>query len=274
MQSRRLYRINLSNDLSIKGCGAFGNEDAILEWSQPAGNWQALLMHHRAILTLNGEQTQIEPWSLIVVPPGARCHLSWKGKGPFVYNYFGFAVNSISEGGVAIPLVKELGSTGHFWDIEFRKGLDRLPISGGHVGAVARAMLWSVSQPASVLRRNVYVAEAERLIGAETGPRLKVSELAASIGLSQAQLNRLFLVEHGMTPLQFIRTEQAHRAQRLLSTTVQPIKSVAIDCGFPNLHSFNRFVRSRLGAAPREIRAGMGTVDVFRIEEYRARTIE
>ncbi|RYG43964.1 AraC family transcriptional regulator, partial [bacterium] len=101
------------------------------------------------------------------------------------------------------------------------------------------------------------------------GPRLKVPELAQAVGISQAQLARLFVAEHGMPPLQFIRTAQAQRAHRLLTGTVEPIKAIAAACGFPDLHTFNRFTRARLGASPREIRAGQGVVDTFRVETYR-----
>lgn len=273
MTNSRVFRVGLGPELRIRGFGAFGDDNPLLAWSQPSGTWQAMLFHCGGSLTMNGERSELAPWSLAIVPPGARCEIQWQGEPQYVYDYFGFVPEPSPENAVALPQATDLGTAGPFWDIEFRKGLSVLNSSGLHASAVAKAMLWSAALPASALRRNVYVAEAERLIAAESGPRLKVSELAKSVGLSQAQLGRLFVAEHGTTPLQYIRNVQARRAHELLTGTVEPIKSIAIRCGLPDVHAFNRFVRARLGASPREIRAGIGTVDVFRVEEYRQRNL-
>ncbi|RYG32351.1 helix-turn-helix domain-containing protein, partial [bacterium] len=258
MTAKRLYRIGLGPGLRTKTFGSFLSEDSTLRWSQPAGMWMALLLWHPAALVVNGERIDLDDWSFAIVPAGARCELHWKSGEPGVYDYFGFVPDNGPESGMAVPQATSLGSAGPFWDVEFRKGLSRLGVTNEHVGHIARALLWSVAQPADALRRNVYVAEAERLIAAESGPRLKVSDLAQAVGISQAQLSRLFVAEHGTPPLQFIRTAQAQRAHRLLTSTVEPIKAIAAECGFPDLQAFNRFVRDRLGASPREIRAGQG----------------
>lgn len=273
MHSGRFYRLSLGPNLRILGRGAFASDAPRHEWSQPPGSWQAMLMHNPGVVTINGESISVAPWNFIIVPPGVRCELFWEGDPLFVYAYFGFSPDLSPENTVAIPQWSDMGTMGQFWDVELRKGLKRLHATQLHANVVATGMLWSVVQPADILRRNVYVAEAERLIAAETGPRIKVSDLARAVGLSQAQLSRLFIAEHGTTPLQFIRTAQARRAQDLLTGTVQPIKSVAAECGFPDVHAFNRFVRARLGVSPREVRAGMGTVDVFRLEEYRQKLV-
>jgi len=271
MHSGRLYRVNLGSGLIVRGRGSFGNEAPCLEWSQPAEQWQALIVIDGETASINGETSRLAPWSLVIAPPGARCALHWQEGSTYIYDFFGFVPDRSLENSVALPEVTDLGPRGPILDVEFRRGLSRLHASSVQADTVAAAILWSAARPASELRRNVYVAEAERLILAESGPRMRVAELAKAVGLSQVQLSRLFVTEHGTTPLQFIRTAQARLAHDLLTGTAQPIKAVAATCGFPDVHAFNRFVRARLGASPREIRAGIGAVDIFRVEEFRAR---
>ncbi len=271
MHSQRLYRVSLGPGLIIRGRGSFGNEGSHLEWSQPAELWQALMVIDGSTASINGELSPLTPWSLLVAPPGARCVLRWEAGASCIYDFFGFVPDRSLENYIALPQVTDLGSRGPIWDVEFRRGLSRLHASSVQADTIASAILWSVARPVTELRRNIYVTEAERLIQAESGPRMRVSDLAKAVGLSQVQLSRHFVMEHGTTPLQFIRTAQARRAHDLLTGTAQPIKAVATACGFPDVHAFNRFVRARLGASPREIRTGIGAVDVFRVEEFRSR---
>ncbi|HEY0866106.1 MAG TPA: helix-turn-helix domain-containing protein, partial [Fimbriimonas sp.] len=68
-------------------------------------------------------------------------------------------------------------------------------------------------------------------------------------------------------PLQYIRDRKAQLAHQLITGTTHPIKQVAVACGFQDLHSFNRFVRDRLGVSPRAVRGGREEIDIFRVKE-------
>lgn len=158
------------------------------------------------------------------------------------------------------PLTR-FGEEGKFWELNLRRALNRLYLSGAWVKTVQHAMLWAASNAYERLERNPYVDAAERIIEERLDKPVRIAEIAAELGISQSQLSRQFFEEHGTTPMQFILDRRAERASRLLTKTRTPIKQVAASCGYPNAHAFNRFVRNRLGASPRMIRGTKRQLD-------------
>ncbi len=217
---------------------------------------------------MNGHTFEVEPYDLAVVPPGSRNEVVRTGEPPYVYSYFTFCPEDGVRDEVALPLHTRLGDEGRFWNLNFRRGLSRLQLSRTSLHVVARSMLWAVAQEAVGPERNVYVQEVERLVAEDLAGTLRIDRLAKEVGISQGQLSRLFLAEHGRTPLQYIRDARAEHAHRLLTTTTMTLKQVGAACGYPNAHHFNRFIRERLGASPRAIRNKQVVVDVFRVKMY------
>jgi len=164
---------------------------------------------------------------------------------------------------VSLPVKTSLGEEGQFWDLNFRKGLHHLQLTRTFVYAVTYALLWSIAEPSHFASRNVFVEAAEKIVEDNLDQDLKVRDLAKSVHLSASQLNRLFLIEHGMTPMQFVRSKRAQLAHRLLTQSTMPIKQVATQCGLADIHSFNRFIRDRLGASPRDVRRNRPQADLF-----------
>jgi transcriptional regulator GlxA family with amidase domain len=72
--------------------------------------------------------------------------------------------------------------------------------------------------------------EAEDLINRRLGERFSIGDLAAEIGISHEHLIRLFRIEHGVTPLAYIRERRVESARRLLATTTICISSIS-SCG-------------------------------------------
>lgn len=260
--------MNLAEDLPIVGSGAFGDNQSLLAWTQAIEHWQGLHSLSDGEITINGETLTIKVNDLVIIPPGSRCETRWHGSTPYVYNFFSFRP---ADSGTMrmVPQVVGLGGTGDFWNIEFRKGLSESRSTKAYVNSVARAMLWSVSRPVELVRRNPVVGLAEKIIEDRLSEGLKVAALARELGISVSQLGRLFLLEHGITPKQFIQLVQARKAEELLTTSTLTIKQVAAQCGFGDLHQLNRFARLRLGGSPRAIRAGNIPKDIFRIEQYK-----
>ena len=150
-----------------------------------------------------------------------------------------------------------------------RKALNRIQFSRTSAHSVAWSLLWSVAQSEHVALRSVYTEQAEKLIEDRIGEKLLVSELCRELSISQSQLTRLFLHELGRTPHQYIKDRRAHHAHRLLTRTTVAIKQVAANCGIPNVHQFNRFIRDRYGESPRALRQNRGVVDLYRVGDLR-----
>ncbi|MBS1715448.1 MAG: helix-turn-helix transcriptional regulator [Armatimonadetes bacterium] len=260
----RYHKASLAQLPELRTCGAFGDEADRTEWVQPSDAWQGLLFHNSGTFTMNGTVYPLEPFDLFIVPPTSRCTVVRSGSGVTVYDYFTFVPSKEQRDIVGLPVRSSLGGEGHFWDIEFRKCLNRLQFSRTSSNVLVWSLLWSVAQPEHVALKSVYTEDAQRIMESRMSERLRIADVCAELHVSQSQLNRHFLSDLGRTPHQFLADCRAIRAHHLLTTTTDPIKQVAAACGIPNVQQFNRFVNLRFGIPPRELRKRRGIVDVFR----------
>ncbi|RCV55445.1 AlkA N-terminal domain-containing protein [Marinitenerispora sediminis] len=102
------------------------------------------------------------------------------------------------------------------------------------------------------------VGRAMRLIADGAVDRDGVSGLAAALGYSERQLNRLLVAEVGVGPLALARARRAQTARVLLETTGLPISEVAFGAGFASIRQFNDTVRRVFAHSPTELRRRAG----------------
>ncbi len=94
------------------------------------------------------------------------------------------------------------------------------------------------------------IAEAARLVleasfaGGSCAPALR------QLGVSRHRLAEIFLTVYGVTPSEYMAGLRLARAERLLSTTGDPIIDIAYATGFGGLSSFYRFFKGRTGLSP------------------------
>jgi transcriptional regulator GlxA family with amidase domain len=81
--------------------------------------------------------------------------------------------------------------------------------------------------------------------------RLPVSELADAVGLSVAQLTRLFREELGVTPGAFLHELRMNRARILVETTSLPIVEIMGQVGISDRSHFARDFKRAHGLSPR-----------------------
>ena len=103
------------------------------------------------------------------------------------------------------------------------------------------------------------VARAMRLIADGVIDRSGVPGLAARLGYSVRQLERLLLAEVGAGPVALARAQRAQTARILIETTDLPMTEVAFAAGFSSIRQFNDtvravFARPALGPAGRGAR--------------------
>lgn len=79
---------------------------------------------------------------------------------------------------------------------------------------------------------------------------LGCAELAASVGVSQRQLERLFCKYFGESPTRHYMKIRLQRARQLLRQTTMPILSVAIACGFVSASYFSKTYLEHFGYSP------------------------
>jgi AraC family transcriptional regulator, regulatory protein of adaptative response / DNA-3-methyladenine glycosylase II len=119
------------------------------------------------------------------------------------------------------------------------------------------------------------VARAMRLIADGFIDRHGVPAVAARLGYSERQLNRLLHAELGASPLALARAQRAHTARVLIETTNMPITEVAFAAGFASVRQFNDTVQQVYATTPTAMRshrraAPVGTGSVALRLAYRA----
>ncbi|BBZ43006.1 DNA-3-methyladenine glycosylase 2 family protein [Mycobacterium parmense] len=98
------------------------------------------------------------------------------------------------------------------------------------------------------------VARTMRLIADGTVDREGVGGLAAHLGYTTRQLERLLQAEVGAGPLALARAQRAQTARVLIETTDMAFADVAFAAGFSSIRQFNDSVRAVFESTPRELR--------------------
>ena len=110
---------------------------------------------------------------------------------------------------------------------------------------------WSVMDASRTLARQA----AEQLDArAAAGDAPDVGAIAATLGVSDRHLRRIFLAEHGVTPLQYLQTRRLLLAKQLLTDTRLPITQVALASGFKSLRRFNAAFADNYRMSPTRLR--------------------
>ncbi|MFH1378140.1 MAG: AraC family transcriptional regulator [Planctomycetota bacterium] len=83
---------------------------------------------------------------------------------------------------------------------------------------------------------------------------LSVDDIAGIVGLSASHLHALFRDQLGATPHQYLTERRIQRARQRLATTHEPVKRIAIDCGFQSLENFYRCFKRATTMTPARYR--------------------
>jgi len=99
------------------------------------------------------------------------------------------------------------------------------------------------------------IKKAEQFVSRNLGRKFQAHEVAAHVGVTHQQLNRLMNSAHGQSIGQWIRRKRAERAIHLLQHSNRSIKSISLSVGIDNPQHFNKFLRKSEGAPPEQIRS-------------------
>ncbi len=89
---------------------------------------------------------------------------------------------------------------------------------------------------------------------------LAIDVMAAAVGVSRRQLERIFRAELGLSPWQYALERRLRQGHWLLTHTDQSITDIAQACGFADASHFSRRMRANFGAAPQTLRNAAGAV--------------
>jgi AraC-like DNA-binding protein/mannose-6-phosphate isomerase-like protein (cupin superfamily) len=111
------------------------------------------------------------------------------------------------------------------------------------------------------------IQQAMRFIEDNLTQSLSPIEVANQVGLSQRHFSRLFRAQTGLTFLGYVNRARIDRALARLQQSDAPIKAIAAELGFSDIHYFARIFTRTIGMPPGQVRwaareAG-GSVPVF-----------
>ena len=98
--------------------------------------------------------------------------------------------------------------------------------------------------------RNERLARAVELIENDLDEPLRTQDVAAEVGLSPRQLERLFGRYMNTSPKKYRMEMRLGRARELLRQTEMSVIEVALACGFTSPSHFSKCYRSRFGSTP------------------------
>ena len=106
------------------------------------------------------------------------------------------------------------------------------------------------------VRKAVYLMEQS--LGKEVP---SVKWISAQVNTSSRQLERLFDVHLGQSPLAYFREMRLKYAHWLLHNTERPVTDIAYECGFADGSHFSRWFKRHFGCSPLATRKGGKRVD-------------
>jgi transcriptional regulator GlxA family with amidase domain len=86
--------------------------------------------------------------------------------------------------------------------------------------------------------------------------KLRLRQIAASVGLSSSRLCTLFLMEFEVSPMRHLKAIRMQQARALLCSSTLNVKEIAAHAGFNDISHFIRDFSRLYGKAPTKIRNG------------------
>lgn len=152
---------------------------------------------------------------------------------------------SSSGGTAATDLMLRLIEDAHGAEIS-RQTAERLVYTS--VRAEGEGQRYSANSRIGI--RNARLAKAVEIIEGELDEPMRTADVAARVGLSPRQLERLFGRYLNCSPKKYRMEMRLNRARELLRQTEMSVINVALACGFTSPSHFSKCYRTRFGSTP------------------------
>jgi transcriptional regulator GlxA family with amidase domain len=108
-----------------------------------------------------------------------------------------------------------------------------------------------VNEHDRIIPNQKILADAITLIEAQLAEPKPMQDVAAEVGISLRQMERLFRKHLNESPGAFAQTRRLKRAQDMLRQKKLPVTNIALACGFTSSAYFSAAYRSHFGYSPR-----------------------
>lgn len=129
-----------------------------------------------------------------------------------------------------------------------------------HIEKARTALAIQTRKPLSIECKDPRIRAVLIMMEQHIEGRLPIEDLAASVGLSRRQLERLFMSEVNGSPALIYRRVRMERAKQLLIKTKASLIEVALEVGFENASHFSRAFSQIFGQPPTKVRNAYSTL--------------
>lgn len=200
----------------------------------------------------------IHPGHVSITPPFVTLEHHFSA-GECLHRVGHFALPAAAGNTHPIAAMQDLESDFAGVEAAFVEAIGWFPTQPRRAEARVWDILWRLASPSTTdsttARLHLAVEKTLHSIELRLGEPLEVAALAEEVVLSHSHLTRLFHQAVGTSIVSYIVQRRVERAQHLLVYSTQPIKTIALQVGIPDLHQFNKTLRRALGKAPSLIRA-------------------
>ncbi len=228
------------------------------------------ILRGRGIFIYDRQEYALEKGQAFLIEPDIMTYYQADKDDPWVYVWFGLRGDNVKT------LMQRMGKDKHhpimhFEDTAVVENIFNKMIST-HTGGIEQefirqALMYEflslLSSPSSApvrvtqsdeLIRSDYVGKALEFIQNNFFHKIKVSDVAAHIGISRNYLFTLFKDAMGHSPREYIRYFRLSRACNMLDDSFLSIENVALYCGFEDANTFSKTFKKQFGITPRRYR--------------------
>ena len=217
--------------------------------------WQLHLYFWRGEFEIDGTRFGVDPEMVSLLPPGRP--ITWRFTEEHCDHYF---VHFRLPGKQRKALIQPTNHIQTRYEL-FSRLFGSVVASYRSDPFAAEVRLWTLlfqladmQEPPALRTLPGAVETARTLMDSELSTGINASQVAARVGYSRSQLNRLFQEHAGQTLAQYLTEKRVSLARELLTNSNLAIAQVGRRIGIHEPHHFNKFIRRHLGVSPREYR--------------------
>ena len=254
---KQSFKQNYTNniELSIFNCG--------LERCAPGQTWGPGIRDHylihlvvsgKGVFEVGGRTYEVVPGDLFFARPSQLIRYTADEVQPWEYSWVGF------NGACAHKLAAQLPFT------------DAAPVHHPQDEAAMVGYLYlfiaalmretSESRPHSTSSSSQYVLNAIKYIQFNYSHDISIDDVAKSVGVSRSHLYRVFMLNVGKSPIDYLTEYRVNEACKLLRSGTLSIAEVAASVGFLDQFYFSRVFKRAKGVPPSKYMTSQADADV------------
>lgn len=192
----------------------------------------------------DGEHLEADGGDVLYIPAGVPYRVKYSGSKSIVIH--------ILDSSYAEAEVVSLKSFARV-ELAFKKLLGQWAEGGSHnlAKAAVYEILELIKNDAAENAENTATSRYKRYLDENfTRVELSIEDMAAELHVSQSSIRRVFALNLGTSPIQYLTELRMKRAVELLIKSTDTVKEIAVECGYSDEKYFSRVFKKKYGYPP------------------------